>query len=235
MKFSNRSHASSLLATIPLLLSAGLAQAQTTGGVKTVYLLARPLSSSETVHDAGTDVPMWGYQTCQQLSSGRVSDCTGAVQSPGPVIRMDPSETTLRIYLGSCLPNLSYLQSLNGLQSNGTALSSITTSATSIVIPDIPKALSPVTFADAEGRRRVLSFDQMAIRAPSNDEQCALEQPATLYEWTNVQPGTYLYQSGTSPQVQVQMGLYGAVIKNQSGSAPAAAGIDFGVAYDPAQ
>ena len=27
-------------------------------------------------------------------------------------------------------------------------------------------------------------------------------------------PGTYLYQSGTQPQVQVQMGLYGAVTKN---------------------
>ena len=34
------------------------------------------------------------------------------------------------------------------------------------------------------------------------------------YTWTNVKPGTYLYQSGTQPQVQVQMGLYGAVTKN---------------------
>ena len=29
-----------------------------------------------------------------------------------------------------------------------------------------------------------------------------------------MKPGTYLYQSGTQPQVQVQMGLYGAVTKN---------------------
>ena len=34
------------------------------------------------------------------------------------------------------------------------------------------------------------------------------------YFWANVKPGTYLYQSGTQPQVQVQMGLYGAITKD---------------------
>ena len=31
------------------------------------------------------------------------------------------------------------------------------------------------------------------------------------YTWTGVKEGTYLYHSGTHPQVQVQMGLYGAL------------------------
>ena len=31
------------------------------------------------------------------------------------------------------------------------------------------------------------------------------------YTWTAIRPGTYLYQSGTEPSKQVQMGLYGAV------------------------
>lgn len=35
------------------------------------------------------------------------------------------------------------------------------------------------------------------------------------YQWTNLKPGTYLYHSGTHPAVQVQMGLYGAVTKNE--------------------
>ena len=35
-----------------------------------------------------------------------------------------------------------------------------------------------------------------------------------VYYWNNIQPGTYAYQSGTHPQVQVQMGLYGAMVKN---------------------
>jgi len=46
------------------------------------------------------------------------------------------------------------------------------------------------------------------------------------YEWTNVQPGTYVYQSGTHPAVQVPMGLYGAVRHD------GAAGQSYGVAYD---
>ena len=33
------------------------------------------------------------------------------------------------------------------------------------------------------------------------------------YRWNDVQPGTYLYHSGTHMQVQMQMGLYGAMFK----------------------
>ncbi len=35
-----------------------------------------------------------------------------------------------------------------------------------------------------------------------------------VYSFTDVKPGTYLYQSGTLPQIQVQMGLYGMMRKN---------------------
>ena len=33
------------------------------------------------------------------------------------------------------------------------------------------------------------------------------------YTWTDLQPGTYVYHSGSHPAVQVQMGLYGALTK----------------------
>lgn len=33
------------------------------------------------------------------------------------------------------------------------------------------------------------------------------------YSWPNIQPGTYLYHSGSHPALQVQMGLYGAVTR----------------------
>lgn len=36
------------------------------------------------------------------------------------------------------------------------------------------------------------------------------------YTWNDLQPGSYLYQSGTHPQVQVQMGLYGALTKDNT-------------------
>ena len=73
---------------------------------------------------------------------------------------------------------------------------------TSIVIPGTTRALSPVFFTDDQGRRRVRSFAQ--------------ETPAGstgTYTWTDLEPGTYLYESGTHVAVQVQMGLYGALRK----------------------
>jgi PKD repeat protein len=39
---------------------------------------------------------------------------------------------------------------------------------------------------------------------------------SATYTWTALDPGSYLYESGTHPQVQVQMGLYGAVAKSQA-------------------
>ena len=39
---------------------------------------------------------------------------------------------------------------------------------------------------------------------------------SALYSWTNVAPGTFLYHSGSHPAVQVQMGLYGALIRSNS-------------------
>jgi FtsP/CotA-like multicopper oxidase with cupredoxin domain len=71
---------------------------------------------------------------------------------------------------------------------------------TSVFIPGQLKATSPVTFTDGEGRTRVRSFDAETAAGGSG-----------TYSWTGVKEGTYLYHSGTHPQVQVQMGLYGAL------------------------
>ncbi|MEW6101505.1 MAG: Ig-like domain-containing protein [Candidatus Omnitrophota bacterium] len=71
----------------------------------------------------------------------------------------------------------------------------------SIVIPGQAAALAPAYFdaADPDYPERVRS---MAAETLPGD--------TGVYTWTNLRPGTYLYQSGTHPQVQVQMGLYGA-------------------------
>lgn len=41
-----------------------------------------------------------------------------------------------------------------------------------------------------------------------------------VYQFSNLRPGSFLYQSGTHPAVQVQMGLYGAMVKNYAGNMP---------------
>jgi FtsP/CotA-like multicopper oxidase with cupredoxin domain len=72
----------------------------------------------------------------------------------------------------------------------------------SVFIPGQLKALSPVhQDTDGSGRMRVTSFD--TITAPN---------AVGSYQWTGVKEGTYLYHSGTHLQVQVQMGLYGALV-----------------------
>ena len=70
----------------------------------------------------------------------------------------------------------------------------------SIVIPGQVTTMVPTRSADG----RVMSFAH---------ETAANGGPVT-YTWTSLKPGTYIYQSGTNPAVQVQMGLYGAVKKD---------------------
>ncbi|MFH0726738.1 MAG: Ig-like domain-containing protein [Pseudomonadota bacterium] len=67
--------------------------------------------------------------------------------------------------------------------------------AVSIVIAGQQAILTPVSIVDSKGRSRVTGFDSGAS-----------------FVWNNLKAGTYLYQSGTHPAKQVQMGLYGALI-----------------------
>jgi len=84
----------------------------------------------------------------------------------------------------------------------------------SVFIPGQLKAMTPVWTDGTSGPRgtdltkRVRSFD--AETAPN---------AVGSYEWTGVKEGTYLYHSGTHPQVQVQMGLYGALTVGNYGVA----------------
>ncbi len=70
----------------------------------------------------------------------------------------------------------------------------------SVFIPGQYKVLAPVSFLDTQGRQRARSFDLETA-------------PGTVrtYVWNTIKAGTYLYHSGTHPQKQVQMGLYGAL------------------------
>ena len=72
----------------------------------------------------------------------------------------------------------------------------------SIVIPGQIAAMSPFKLPDIHSppRDRVRSFTTQT--APNSEH---------IYTWSNLKAGTYLYHSGTHPQVQVQMGLYGSI------------------------
>lgn len=106
------------------------------------------------------------------------------VTVPGPEISVPIADSTLTINLRNDLP--------------------VSAEPVSIVIPGQNAALNPQTFVDDSGRTRVRSFT----------DETATNGGITTYNWNNVQPGSYLYHSGTHLQIQVQMGLYGAVTKD---------------------
>ncbi len=140
-------------------------------------------------------VPMWGYASC----TASFATCSSPTV-PGPALTVPPGDTTLTVHL------------LNGLSV-----------PTSLVINGLVKPMTPVWDTGASGSRpnataRVRSFDTEA--QANNGTQAD-------YVWGSaanpLKPGTYLYQSGTQPQVQVQMGLYGAVTKNVTDAVAATA------------
>jgi FtsP/CotA-like multicopper oxidase with cupredoxin domain len=110
----------------------------------------------------------------------------GAASVPGPALTVPPGDPVLTIHLKNNLPE-----------------------ATSIVIPGQVAAMTPVWDDGTSGARpsataRVRSFTHEALVGGGTAD----------YTWSSVKPGTYLYHSGTHPQVQVQMGLYGGASKN---------------------
>ncbi|MBI4998621.1 MAG: DUF11 domain-containing protein [Rhodocyclales bacterium] len=132
----------------------------------------------------GQNVPIWGYVLD---SAGFAGNCAAAASLPGPALTVPPGDTTLTIHLRNDL----------------------TGAPTSVVVPGQTATMTPVWNDGSSGLRtsatqRVRSFTQEA--APNGG--------MADYTWTNVRPGTYLYHSGSHAQVQVQMGLYGALTKN---------------------
>ena len=133
------------------------------------------------------------------------ANCAASATAPGPALTVPANDTELKISLSNDLPV-----------------------PTSLVINGLIKPMIPVWDSGDTGNRptptaRVRSFDAEAGAGGGIKD----------YTWSNVKPGTYLYQSGTQPQVQVQMGLYGAMTKNQAEAATGVAALAYtGVAYD---
>ncbi len=131
----------------------------------------------------GTTVPMWGFASCDSTHT----NCTlpVATDAPGPQIDLLATDTHLNIHLQN---NLS--------------------TPVSIVIPGLTGNIisTPPTIMDSSStgsRARIRSFTHET--APGT---------TATYSWSSLsdKAGTYMYQSGTMPSIQIPMGLYGAVI-----------------------
>jgi hypothetical protein len=162
--------------------------------------IAQQASAAEYWLQTGTTtvlgVPMWGYALCGTGSTEPAS-CAGAVTVPGPALTVPPGDPQLIVHLKNTLPE-----------------------PTSLIITGQVKqeALAPVWFEPANPVPTVYKNGRPAgnktARVRSFDKEADPINGSATYTWANIKPGTYLYSSGTHPQVQVQMGLYGALTKD---------------------
>ncbi len=113
---------------------------------------------------------------------------TGTATVPGPLLEVAPGDSTLTIHLKNDLPE-----------------------ATSLVIPGQIATMTPVWNDESSGNR-----PSLAARVRSFTHEAGKLGGTAKYTWNNLKPGTYLYESGTHPSVQIQMGLYGALKKDEA-------------------
>ena len=189
------------------LLGGALAMASAPVAAVDYFLCAG--ATTKTLPD-GSTVPMWGFA---QDDDGDLSNgCANPVTVPGPRLTVPAGDGVLNITLRNDLPE-----------------------PTSIVVGGLGMPVSTgagPTWNDgttgargADTTKRVRSFGS---EAPASG---GIES----YAFSVDRPGSYPYHSGTQPQKQVYMGLYGAVTQNAV-EADATAGTPAeaypGVAYD---
>jgi VCBS repeat-containing protein len=181
----------------------------------TVYVRAAPITTGlEATMPDGTVVPMWGYRVGPTRAN--VTNLANLPQSPGAAIRVPAGDTTLTVVLINNLP----VPTSFVLHGHNTTMTPVFATAAGVVCTP-PAAGAPaadMTALQAFRDCRMRSFTREAPPRPLADNVNAAND--VVYTYTNVRPGTYLYQSGTMSQVQVQMGLYGMVRKDAPPPAP---------------
>ena len=172
-------------------------------------------TGTTTVNPPGASAPvtMWGYALCgtgSTMPTGWPAICAGTVSVPGDPLMVPAGDASLTVHLA-----------------NGLAV------PTSLVINGLIKPMAPVWTEPGSSTPLPSRGGSTSARVRSFDAEAAPSNGTALYTWLNVKPGTYLYQSGTQPQVQVQMGLYGAVTKNAVDAAGSVRAQAYpGVAYE---
>lgn len=189
------------------LLGGALALAAGPAGALDVYLATK--AYLKTLPD-GSMVPMWGYVLDADGDANGVGDCWEAADEtarstcidglgdptlPGPRLTVPPTDASLTINLSNGLSEPT------SVLIPGQALP--VGSAATFIEPADPTAVA-ATGLRTTATQRVRSYGN---EAPANGG-------TQTYSWNLARSGTFLYHSGTWPQKQVYMGLFGAVTKD---------------------
>src|SRR5882762_10115976 len=204
-----------LVATF-LLLGARLAVAQ-------VNLTAAPTT---LVTPDGATLQMWGY-TCGAATGATCVKLNTSVAGWSPVVITVPTGSPLTINLTNNLPagvptSLVIVGQLGG--GLGTVGSGCTGGASCTPSPthDVQGATWPA--ADPGTTNTPPS---QGPRVQSFSTQVAPGATTQLPDWTNLRPGTYLFESGTHPSIQGPMGLYGILVVTDATTRTAYPGVSY--------
>jgi len=193
------------LAVTALLLGGSAALAQS------VNLTAQ---SANAALPNGQTVPMWGY-TCTGAANG--ASCAAANPAAGSnwspvVITVPPGSLTIN--LTNALPtppgastgiptSLVIVGQLGGGLGNPVTVPSPPHATQNATWPIVGDSTGPQFTPPAQGPR-VQSFGTEVATTGTGQ--------ATPLTWSNLNPGTYLIESGTHPSIQGPMGLYGILV-----------------------
>lgn len=198
----------------------GLRQPITATAGKTVELVAKRMAMP--LRD-GSSAPMWGF--C-------ASDACSDAWAPGPTIIASAGDS-LDIKLTNNLP---VATSLVVLGQNGGGLGKPTMMPSPAhpgqsytTFPGNAPAGDPTagpTFVPPKQGDRVRSFGTEVPPATA-------DAPSTTLHWDKLKPGTYIYETGTLPSLQVPMGLYGVLVVVEKAPSASGSGVIYGnVSYD---
>ncbi len=213
-----------------------LAGAYAAFGQQSVSIAAGP--SIATMPD-GSQVPMWGY-TCKPATAGCASlnPKAAAAGAWSPIVITVPytaGGTSLKINLTN---NLSFANPAGGVPTSLTIIGQLGggLGATPTTTPSPNHATQGVTWSTVNTPAAAqFTPPSQPARVQSFGTEVAPGANANL-TWSNLQPGTYLIESGTHPSIQGPMGLYGMLVVTTppapptAGMTPAAAGTP-GTAY----
>ena len=174
----------------------------------TVYLRAGVVH--KTMPD-GQDVTFWGFA---QDSAFGAQD--GTLSVPGPRIAVPQGDSTLDIVLDNRLPQPVSIVVPGQINELYKAWGS-----GDDPVPVVPTWTDGSTGPRTDPTQRVRSF------APETEPDNVALGTGVHYIWNNLKAGTYLYESGTHPAVQVQMGLYGCLTRDAAAGPQAYPGVPY--------
>lgn len=154
----------------------------------------------------GTVVTVWGFADDTTAGAGN-----GVVSVPGPQLTVNDGTLTinlrnnLKVPISLLIPGLPVIPNANPATLAGTrgATANYDNIAPAVPIPQNPNfpPSNPGTISSYATKQRVRSFTTEVQPGSS-----------ASYSFGAVRPGTFLYESGTQPAVQIPMGLYGALV-----------------------